>query len=77
MMLLGISLDTNLIMGIVAGLSSVMVTMGVLSNPDSVNKGYGDDILKCSREGVMEKHVMVAGKMVCQACGAVYQGDTK
>ncbi|MDR1705155.1 MAG: hypothetical protein LBS19_10810 [Clostridiales bacterium] len=72
LLLLGVHVDQNAIMSVAAAGCSVLVTMGVLSNPDTKKKGYGDDLLTCSKEGKLCKHVMVNGQMVCEDCGAVY-----
>jgi uncharacterized membrane protein len=76
LLLLGVHVDQSAVMGVAAAACSVMVTLGVLNNPDSEKKGFGDDILTCSSSGLPEKHVMVNGQMVCQKCGSVYVPPT-
>jgi uncharacterized membrane protein len=72
LLLLGVHLDQTAIMGVAAGVCSLLATLGILSNPDTENKGFGDDILHCSKDGRLEKHVTVNGQQVCQNCGTVY-----
>ena len=72
LIILGVHINTAAVTTIAALGCSALVTLGVLSNPDTVNKGYGDDILECSEEGVRTQHVEVNGQMLCKECGAVY-----
>jgi uncharacterized membrane protein len=72
LLLLGVHIDQTKIMGIGAAVCSVLVALGILSNPDTKNKGYGDDLYPCSNTGELEKHVVVNGQLVCETCGAVY-----
>ena len=70
--LLGVNVDVSEVTTITAIICSILVTMGILSNPDTVNGGYGDDILECGAEGLQTAHVQVNGKMLCKDCGAVH-----
>jgi uncharacterized membrane protein len=72
LLLLGVHVDQSMVMGVAAAGCSIMVTMGILNNPDTQKKGFGDDLLICSSSGKLEKHVMVNGQMVCEVCGSVY-----
>ncbi|MDR1754399.1 MAG: hypothetical protein LBR74_05770 [Eubacterium sp.] len=73
LLLLGIRVDQSLIMSIAAAGCSILVAFGILSNPDTVKKGFGDDIYPCSSTGDLEKHLMVNDQMVCQVCGSIYK----
>ena len=64
--------DANLIAGIVTASCSILVMLGILSNPTTKNKGYGDDILHCEGCGANSEHVEVAGQMYCKECGTLY-----
>ena len=75
LLIFGVKIDENLVMQIAVILCSIFVTLGVMQNPDTQKKGYGDDILKCSRTGEMEPHVMVDNRMVCVNCGTEYTPD--
>ncbi len=72
LILVGVRVDQTAVMGVVTAITSILVTMGVLSNPDTKKKGFGDDIYPCSLTGELEQHVLVNGQLVCQKCGAVY-----
>jgi len=74
-LLFGFNINENLIMSAAAIICSILVSLGILSNPDSKNKTYGDDMLVCAHSGKLEQHVMVDGKMVCKSCGAVHGED--
>lgn len=69
LLLVGYDLDKNIIVSVATVLCSILVTLGILSNPDTENKGYGDDIRPCSKEGKNTCHVKVNGQMVCAVCG--------
>lgn len=75
LLMLGFDVNEGMVMSVAVGISSVLVTLGILSNPDAHKSGYGDDILTCSASGNLEPHVMVNGQMVCANCGAVYNPD--
>ena len=75
LLIFGVKVDESLVMQIAVILCSILATLGVMQNPDTRKKGYGDDILKCSRTGKMEPHVMVNNRMVCVNCGAEYAPD--
>ena len=69
---MGFKLDSKYIMSLATIICSILVTLGILSNPDSATKGYGDKYLICSRTGQLEPHEEIGGKMLCQNCGAEY-----
>lgn len=73
LILLGFNIDEHALMTVTYALCSILVTLGILSNPDTNQKGYSDDLLTCSNDGLLSPHVMVNGQMVCKNCGAVYQ----
>lgn len=75
MLLMGFDVNKNLIMSIAAIVCSMLVTLGILSNPDSSKKGFGDDVLICSNSKKPEKHVKIKDKYVCTECGAIYKGE--
>lgn len=74
---MGFELNENHIMSVATILCSILVTLGILSNPESLKKGYGDDYLICSASGKLEQHVKVNNQMVCANCGAVYNPEAK
>lgn len=74
-MVLNLSADMDMISGIVLSACSVFVILGILSNPSTRKKGYGDDILLCSGQNRQHEHVEVAGKMVCTECGCANGED--
>lgn len=70
--LFGFNVNENMVMSVTTIVCSVLVTLGIMSNPDTKKNGYGDDVLTCSTSGDKEVHVNVNGQMVCANCGAVY-----
>lgn len=68
----GLQIDRDAFMTVVVLGCSILTTLGVLSNPDSTKRGYGDDILTCSKSGRKERHALINGEYVCVNCGAIY-----
>lgn len=54
---------------IVTGVLSILVMLGVVSNPTTENKSYLDDRKKCANCGVVTPHIMLSGQSVCTKCG--------
>lgn len=61
--------DINLITKIIIAVCSILVTLGILSNPDSRKAFYGDDICNCKNCHKPSAHVIVNGILVCRECG--------
>lgn len=77
LVLLNVDIDAQLVMGIIAGLSSILVALGIISNPDTKKKSFGDDLLFCEHCGKISQHTVVAGKLICKECGHVYSSEKK
>lgn len=75
LIIFGVQVNGSLVMTAVAAMCSVLVTLGILSNPDTLKKTYGDDLLVCSSSGTPEPHVEINGQMICATCGAVHTLD--
>lgn len=71
LLLFGFKINENIIMSVAAIACSILTTLGILSNPDTKNKGYGDDIITCSECGKSCVHCNVNGQMICSNCGTV------
>ncbi len=69
LVLFNIHVDYNMITGVIAAISSIFVALGIISNPDTKAKGYGDDIALCPHCNKETQHVMVGGAMICSECG--------
>jgi|GEM_PF-904118 len=71
LLLFGVQLDEELVTGVATTVCSILVTLGILSNPDS-GAGYRDRMLKCEEDGRETPHVRVNGQWVCTSCGKVH-----
>lgn len=71
LILFEVSVDTNMITSVITILTSIMVMLGIFSNPDAQNKGFKDDISICSQCNEMTQHVKVGENMVCSNCGSI------
>ena len=45
-MLFNVGIGVNVVSGTLTAISSILVLLGILSNPDTENKGYGEDTIK-------------------------------
>ena len=75
--LFNINVDMSLASAIITSMLSILALLGVVSNPDTSRKGYGDDIVKCSNCNVNSKHILINGEMVCSECGFVLSQPKK
>lgn len=72
LVLLNINVDRGVITAVVTAGCSVLVLLGIMSNPDTVNKGYADDLYECSNCHEITAHVRVGDNLVCPNCGTVH-----
>lgn len=67
-----LNVDMNIVETVVTAICSILVLLGIVSNPDTMNKGYGDDIKFCTNCNKYCEYVMVAGKLICKECGCAF-----
>lgn len=77
LLLLNVNVDQTIVTGVVTAICSILVFMGIMSNPTTKNKWYGDDTLYCENCQKDSPHIPVGNSMVCTTCGAVYTEPTK
>lgn len=65
------NISSSSVAAITTAALSIFTLLGVISNPDTKNKGYGDDILECPSCG-KAAHVEVGGQLVCKGCGTAH-----
>lgn len=70
--LLHINVDSSVVMGVVAGISSILVLLGIMSDPNTQTGGYGDDILYCEHCKDDREFVTIGQRMICKECGHPY-----
>lgn len=69
LVLFEVQIDTAFISNFVTVITSIMIILGIFSNPDSQQKGYGDDIRTCSKCKQLTQHVKIGDNMICVNCG--------
>ncbi|NLD19000.1 MAG: hypothetical protein GX663_01955 [Clostridiales bacterium] len=69
LVLFNIHVDMDIVSTVITGLFSILVLLGIISDPTTQTKRYGDDLLECSNCHKLIRHVMVNGKMLCTECG--------
>lgn len=70
------SLDMNMATGVLTAVTSSLVLLGILSNPDAKKKGYGDDMAICPDCGKKTQHITIGNKSICTKCGGTTYLDT-
>ncbi len=63
------NLDINMATGLLTTVTSTLVLLGILSNPDAKKKGYGDDMAVCPTCGKKTQHITIGDKSICTKCG--------
>ncbi|MFI3212645.1 MAG: hypothetical protein R3Y24_04820 [Eubacteriales bacterium] len=71
LVLLNFDVDTEWIFGIVTAVTSVLAMLGIVTNPDTQNHGYGDDLYFCPTCNRKTAHVKANGNMLCPECGTI------
>lgn len=77
LILLDVNIDSEAITGITTSVTAILVTLGILSNPDTVNTGYGDDLAFCEGCGEEKQHVSIGGELYCSDCGTKLESTTE
>lgn len=71
LILLDVNIDSEVVTGVATSVTAILVTLGILSNPDTQTAGYGDDIAVCENCGDETQHVLVGDDLVCKNCGTI------
>lgn len=71
MALLNISINVDLVTGTAVSVCSILVTLGIMSNPTTKNKGYGDDMEFCENCNEKTEHFAVGDQLICRHCGTI------
>lgn len=71
----GFNVNTDAVIKAVTIITSILATLGILSNPDSTKAGYNDDILHCLNDDDKTQHVFVNGEYLCKDCGTTFKND--
>lgn len=69
LILFNVTIDTTLITSIITSITSILVILGVFSNPDTQKKGYRDDVSPCCKCNTNTQHVKIGDDMICVICG--------
>lgn len=77
LILLDVNIDSEAITGIATSVTAILVTLGILSNPDTVTSGYGDDIAYCEGCEEEKSHVAIGGELYCSDCGTKLETTTE
>lgn len=70
-----IDVDRAAVMTSVTTICSVLVAMGILSNPDTEKKGFSDDIKFCKNCQKDSVHIKVGDEWRCKDCGALLENE--
>lgn len=64
-----IDIDTELITSVITCITSILIILGIISNPDSKQKSYVDDFAVCCNCNKVTQHVAIGDAMFCKNCG--------
>ncbi|MGL5973291.1 MAG: phage holin [Oscillospiraceae bacterium] len=67
--ILHINVDIYVATGIVTTVCSILTLLGIMSDPTTKNKGYGDDLRDCTNCKNVSAHKHINGKSICVSCG--------
>lgn len=73
LILLKVDVNVDLVTGIVTAVCSILVLLGIMSNPTTVTKGYGDDILYCKNCQEKTENVVINNELCCTKCGQKHE----
>ncbi|MEG1578708.1 MAG: phage holin [Oscillospiraceae bacterium] len=69
LLLFNVQVDMNLVTGVITALCSIFVLLGILSDPTTETRGYGDDWQYCANCHKESRHITVNGQKICRDCG--------
>ncbi|MEG1441607.1 MAG: phage holin [Oscillospiraceae bacterium] len=72
LLLFNVNIDMNIVTGVITAITSIFVLLGIISDPTTQNKGYGDVFLKCEHCNKDAIYTVVDGRLVCSQCGTEY-----
>ena len=67
--LVNVKVDIDIVTGISTSVCSILVLLGVLSNPDDSTWGYCDEVQVCPQCKEMTCHVRIKDELICRSCG--------
>ena len=73
LMVFNIQVDMNIVTTVITGVCSILVLLGIVSDPGTKNSGFGDDVRNCVGCKKKSAHVTVGGKLICKDCGTVFE----
>ena len=71
LMLVNVDVDHTMVTTLVTAVCGTLTLLGIMSNPDTVTKGYKDDIKLCNNCKSVAPQIKVGKNMVCEECGNV------
>lgn len=77
LLMFGFNINQSNVMTIASLMCTLLVTIGILSNPDAPTKGDSSDMKICSKTGKLEKHVLIKEQWICTECGAAHTPECK
>ncbi len=71
LMIFQVDVDMNMLTGAMTTITSILIILGIVSNPDAKTRGYNDDYAICSKCGKRTQHISINGQEICTKCGTV------
>lgn len=64
-----INIDEVIIIEVISVICTLLTFFGIVSNPDTDNKGFGDDIAFCDKCNKNSKYIRIGNQVICTECG--------
>ena len=77
LMLFDLKVDQNLVMTAVTSLSSILIMVGIMSDPYKKNDNNEHVLAYCPHCDKTTWHIMVDGKEICRECAYEFQNTKK
>ncbi|MEG2420617.1 MAG: phage holin [Oscillospiraceae bacterium] len=75
LVLFKVQVDMTLVGGAVTAVCSILVLLGIMSDPTTKRKGYGDDMAQCPSCGVVGPHLVTGDTLTCKNCGSQHSAE--
>ena len=69
LILFKVNVNVDIVTGVVTACCSILVLLGIMSNPTTSNKGYADDIFYCKNCKENTCHTVIDNNLYCCKCG--------
>ena len=73
LILFKVNVNVDIVTGVVTACCSILVLLGIMSNPTTSNKGYADDIFYCKNCKENTYYTTIGSNLYCCKCEQKYE----